>query len=183
MYLSTVLGNLLIILLIRLGPCLQTTMYFFLSHLALTDISFSSVTVPKMLTNMQTQDQSIPYAGCVTQTFFIFFARIDNLLLAAMAYVWYAAIRHPLHYTIIMREELCLCLLASSCLLFCADALTYTLPLAQLSSCADIIPHFFCDLAALLKLSCSDTTLNELVIIIIGPAVFTFPLIKSNTHF
>ncbi|XP_020937891.1 olfactory receptor 1J4-like [Sus scrofa] len=179
MYLSTVLGNLLIILLIRLDPCLQTTMYLFLSHLALTDISFSSVTVPKMLTNMQTQDQSIPYAGCVTPTFFMFFACIDNLLLAAMAYVWYVAICHPLHYTIIMKEELCLCLLASPCLLSCADALTYTLPLAQLSSCADnIIPHFFCDLAALLKLSCSDTTLNELVILIVGPAVFTFPLIS-----
>uniref|UniRef100_A0A4X1TF07 Olfactory receptor n=1 Tax=Sus scrofa TaxID=9823 RepID=A0A4X1TF07_PIG len=177
-YLTTVLGNLLIILLIRLDPRLHTPMYFFLSHLALTDVSFSSVTVPKMLMNMQTQDQSIPYAGCVTQVyFFIFFACIDNLLLAVMAYDRYVAICHPLRYTIIMREELCLCLLAGCWLISCAYALTHTLLLAQLSFCADnIIPHFFCDLASLFKLSCSDTSLNELVIFSAGAAVFIFPL-------
>ena len=73
MYLTTMLGNLLIILLIRLDPHLHTPMYFFLSHLAFSDISFSSVTVPKMLMKMQTQDQSIPYAVCVTQTYFSMF--------------------------------------------------------------------------------------------------------------
>ena len=62
-YLTTVLGNLLILLLIRLDTRLHTPMYFFLSHLALTDVSFSSVTVPKMLINMHTRNQSIPYAG------------------------------------------------------------------------------------------------------------------------
>uniref|UniRef100_A0A8D1SPC3 Olfactory receptor n=1 Tax=Sus scrofa TaxID=9823 RepID=A0A8D1SPC3_PIG len=177
MYLTTVLGNLLIILLIRLDPRLHTPMYFFLSHLALTDISFASVTVPKMLMNMQTQDHSISYAGCVTQTyFFMFFACIDNLLLAVMAYDRYVAICHPLRYTIIMREELCLCLLAGCWLLSCAYALTHTLLLAQLSFCVDnIIPNFFCDLSALLKLSCSDTSLNELVIYTSGAAVFIFP--------
>uniref|UniRef100_A0A4X1SJ32 Olfactory receptor n=1 Tax=Sus scrofa TaxID=9823 RepID=A0A4X1SJ32_PIG len=177
MYLTTLLGNLLIILLMRLGPRLHTPMYFFLSHLALTDVSFSSVTVPKMLMNMQTQDQSILYPGCVTQIyFFIFFAYIDNLLLAVMAYDRYVAICHPLHYTIIMREELCICLLAGCWLLCCAYTLTHTLLLAQLSFCAEnIIPHFFCDLAALLMLSCSDTSLNELVIYTSGAAVFIFP--------
>uniref|UniRef100_A0A8D1QNJ4 Olfactory receptor n=1 Tax=Sus scrofa TaxID=9823 RepID=A0A8D1QNJ4_PIG len=178
MYLTTVLGNLLIILLIRLDPHLHTPMYFFLSHLALTDVSFSSVTVPKMLMNMQTQDQSILYAGCITQTFFlIFFACIDNFLLALMAYDRYVAICHPLHYTIIMREELCLCLLAVSWLFSCAYALTHTLLLAQMSFCADhFIPHFFCDLAALLKLSCSDTSLSELVILIAGSVFLIFTL-------
>uniref|UniRef100_A0A4X1SHU2 Olfactory receptor n=1 Tax=Sus scrofa TaxID=9823 RepID=A0A4X1SHU2_PIG len=176
-YLTTVLGNLLIILLIRLDPRLHTPMYFFLSHLALTDISFASVTVPKMLMNMQAQDHSISYAGCVTQTyFFMFFACIDNLLLTVMAYDRYVAICHPLRYTIIMREELCICLLAGCWLLSCAYALTHTLLLAQLSFCVDnIIPNFFCDLAALLQLSCSDTSLNELVIYTSGAAVFIFP--------
>uniref|UniRef100_A0A8D1VTD3 Olfactory receptor n=1 Tax=Sus scrofa TaxID=9823 RepID=A0A8D1VTD3_PIG len=178
MYLTTVLGNLLIILLIRLDHRLHTPMYFFLSHLALTDVSFSSVTVPKMLMNMKTQDQSIPYAGCLTQTyFFIFFGCTDNFLLVVMAYDRYVAICHPLHYTIIMREELCLCLLAGSWLLSCAYALTHTLLLAQLSFCADnIVPHFFCDLDALLKLSCSDTSLSELIIFTAGAAVVIFPL-------
>uniref|UniRef100_A0A8D0VVZ3 Olfactory receptor n=1 Tax=Sus scrofa TaxID=9823 RepID=A0A8D0VVZ3_PIG len=177
MYLTTVLGNLLIILLIRLDPHLHTPMHFFLSHLALTDVSFSSVTVPKMLMDMQTQDQSISYAGCITQVyFFMFFACIDNLLLAVMAYDRYVAICHPLHYAIIMREELCLCLLSGSWLLSFVSAVTHTLLLDQLSFCADIIPHFFCDLAALLKLSCSNTSLNELVIFTLGSAVFIFRL-------
>ncbi|XP_047625235.1 olfactory receptor 1J4-like [Phacochoerus africanus] len=178
MYLTTVLGNLLIILLIRLDPRLHTPMYFFLSHLALTDISFSSVTVPKMLMNMQTQDQSIPYAGCVTQTyFFLHFACIDNLLLAVMAYDRYVAVCHPLHYAIFMREGLCIFLLAGSWFLSCVSALTHTLLLVQLSFCADnIILHFFCDLVPLLQLSCSDTSLNELVIFTTGAAVVIFPL-------
>uniref|UniRef100_A0A8D0P4L1 Olfactory receptor n=1 Tax=Sus scrofa TaxID=9823 RepID=A0A8D0P4L1_PIG len=110
--------------------------------------------------------------------FFILFACIDNVLLSVMAYDRYVAICHPLHYTIIMREELSLCLLAGSWILSCADALTHTLLLAQLSFCADnIIPHFFCDLATLLKLSCSDTSLNELVIFTAGAAVLLIPLI------
>uniref|UniRef100_A0A8D1TG72 Olfactory receptor n=1 Tax=Sus scrofa TaxID=9823 RepID=A0A8D1TG72_PIG len=178
MYLMTVLGNLLIILLIRLDPRLHTPMYFFLSHLALTDVSFSSVTVPKMLMDMQTQNQSIPYTACVTQVyFFIIFACIDNLLLAVMAYDRYVAICHPLHYTIIMREELCLCLLAGSWLLSFAIALTHTLLLSQLSFCADnIVPHFFCDLAVLLRLSCSDTSLNELAIFTVGSVGLILPL-------
>ncbi|KAI5138475.1 Olfactory Receptor 1J2 [Manis pentadactyla] len=173
MYLTTVLGNLLIILLIRLDSRLHTPMYFFLSHLALSDVSFASVTVPKMLINIQTQEQSIPYAGCVTQMyFFIFFGCIDNLLLAVMAYDRYVAICHPLHYTTIMRGELCVFLLAGSWLLACASALSHTLLLAQLSFCADnTIPHFFCDLAALLKLSCSDTSLNEIFIFAVGGLV------------
>uniref|UniRef100_A0A8D1M8I7 G-protein coupled receptors family 1 profile domain-containing protein n=1 Tax=Sus scrofa TaxID=9823 RepID=A0A8D1M8I7_PIG len=179
MYLTTVLGNLLIILLIRLDPHLHTPMYFFLSHLALTDISFSSVTVPKMLMNMQTKDLSIPYAGCVTQTyFFLFFTGLDDFLLTSMAYDRYVAICHPLHYTTIMRGELCTLLVTVSWILSCANALCHTLLLAQLSFCADnTIPHFFCDLGALLKLSCSDTSLNELVIFIAGVVVIMLPLL------
>ncbi|XP_045701858.1 LOW QUALITY PROTEIN: olfactory receptor 1J4-like [Phyllostomus hastatus] len=179
MYLTTVLGNLLIILLIRLDSRLHTPMYFFLSHLALTDISFSSVTVPKMLMSMQTQDQSIPYAECIAQMyFFIFFTDLDSFLLTSMAYDRYVAICHPLHYMTIMREALCTSLVAVSWILSCASALSHTLLLAQLSFCADnTIPHFFCDLGALLKLSCSDTSLNELVIFTVGVAVITLPLI------
>ncbi|XP_066221687.1 olfactory receptor 1J4-like [Saccopteryx leptura] len=179
MYLTTVLGNLLIILLIRLDSRLHTPMYFFLSHLALTDISFSSVTVPKMLMSMQTQDQSILYAECIAQMyFFIFFTDLDNFLLTSMAYDRYVAICHPLQYMTIMRESLCSLLTAISWTLSCASALSHTLLLAQLSFCAgNTIHHFFCDLGALLKLSCSDTSLNELVIFTVGVAVITLPLI------
>ncbi|XP_046952923.1 LOW QUALITY PROTEIN: olfactory receptor 1J4-like [Lynx rufus] len=181
MYLIMVLENLLIILLIRVDSRLHTPMYFFLSHLAFTDVSFSSVTIPKMLINMHTWDQSIPYASCVTQIYFFhIFGCIDNLLLAVMAYDRYMAICHPSHYTTIMREKLCIFILAGSWSLSCTSALSHTILLAQLSFCADnTISHFFCDLGALLKLSCSDTSLNEVFIFTVGELVITLSFIGA----
>ncbi|KAM6170006.1 olfactory receptor 1J4-like [Rhynchocyon petersi] len=178
MYLTTVLGNMLIILLIRLDSRLHTPMYFFLSHLALTDVSFSSVTVPKMLMNMRTMHQSISYLGCISQMYFyLFFGCVDNLLLAVMAYDRYVAICHPLRYITILRKELCVMLVAGSWLLSCGSALLHTLLLARLFFCANTtIPHFFCSLSILLKLSCSNTSLNELVIFTVGVAAVVFPL-------
>ncbi|KAL6090175.1 hypothetical protein STEG23_035991 [Scotinomys teguina] len=179
MYLTTVLGNLLIILLIRLDSRLHTPMYFFLSHLAFTDISFSSVTVPKMLTKVQSQHIVITYEGCVSQTyFFIFFADLDSFLITSMAYDRYVAICHPLHYTTIMSQSLCVLLVGVSWVIASACALLHTLLLAQLSFCADhTVPHFFCDLDALLKLSCSDTSLNQLVIFTAGLAAIMLPFL------
>ncbi|XP_045052765.2 olfactory receptor 1J4-like [Desmodus rotundus] len=178
MYLTTLLGNLLIILLIRLDSHLHTPMYFFLSHLALTDVSFSSVTVPKMLMNMQTHHFFISYPGCISQLYFcIFFGYVDNLLLAVMAYDRYVAICHPLHYNTIMREGLCMLLVAASWITTCAHALLHTLLLVRLSFCANnVITHFFCELTVLLKLSCSDTSLNELVIFLEGGMLLFLPL-------
>ncbi|XP_012520605.1 PREDICTED: olfactory receptor 1J4-like [Propithecus coquereli] len=178
MYLTTVLGNLLIILLIRLDSHLHTPMYFFLSHLAFSDISISSIIVPKMLMNMQAQQGSISYVGCISQIyFFILFGCLDNFLLAVMAYDRYVAICHPLRYVTVMREELCVSLVAVSWCFSCAHALLHTLLSVQLSFCtASTIPHFFCDLTALLKLSCSDICLNELVIFTEGGVLFILPL-------
>ncbi|XP_037349441.1 olfactory receptor 50-like [Talpa occidentalis] len=177
MYLTTVLGNLLIILLIRLDSRLHTPMYFFLSHLAFTDISLTSVTAPKMLFNMQTHRQSISYAGCVSQVyFFLMLACLDSLLLTSMAYDRYVAICHPLHYITIMSRSLCFLLVMVSWVLSSAGALSHTLLLARVSFYGDnIVPHFFCDLAALLKLSSSDITLNELVIFTEGVASIALP--------
>ncbi|KAM6183573.1 olfactory receptor 1J21-like [Erethizon dorsatum] len=178
-YLTTVLGNLLIILLIRLDSRLHTPMYFFLSHLALTDISFSSVTAPKMLMNMLTQSQSISYTGCISQVyFFLFFADLDSFLLTSMAYDRYVAICHPLHYTRIMSQSLCFLLVILSWVLSCAGALVHTLLLARLSFFGDnTLHHFFCDLSALLKLASSDTNINDLGIFIVGSMVITLPFI------
>ncbi|KFO35841.1 Olfactory receptor 1J2 [Fukomys damarensis] len=170
LYLTTVLGNLLIILLIRLDSRLHTPMYFFLSHLALTDISFSSVTAPKMLMNMLMHSQPISYAGCISQVFFfLLFAGLDNLLLTSMAYDRYVAICHPLHYTTIMSQRLCFYLVSVPWVLSSANALVHTLLLTHLSfSRNNSLHHFFCDLTTLLKVSSSDTTVNELVILTVG---------------
>ncbi|XP_058380737.1 olfactory receptor 1J4-like [Diceros bicornis minor] len=177
-YLTTVLGNLLIILLIRLDSRLHTPMYFFLSHLAFSDISLSTITVLKLLINMLNQQQSIPYVGCISQMyFFIVIGCLDNFFLAVMAYDRYVAVCQPLHYTIFMRQELCVSLVAGSWFLSCIHGLLHTLLLVQLSFCAEsIIPHFFCDLTALLKMSCSDISSNELVIFTEGGMLFILPL-------
>ncbi|XP_012372429.1 olfactory receptor 50-like isoform X2 [Octodon degus] len=179
MYLTTVLGNLLIILLIRLDSHLHTPMYFFLSHLALTDISFSSVTAPKMLMNMLTHSQSISYAACISQVyFFVLFAGLDSFLLTSMAYDRYVAICHPLHYSTIMSQRRCFLLVIVSWGLSVANALVHTILLSFLSFARDItLHHYFCDLSALLKLSSSDSTINEMVILILGTVVLTLPLI------
>ncbi|XP_010954523.1 olfactory receptor 1J1-like [Camelus bactrianus] len=176
-YLTTVLRNLLIILLIRLDCRLHTPMYFLLSHLALTDTAFSSVTVPKMLMDMQTRYKSIPYAGCTSQTYlFILFADLDRFLITSMAYDRYVAVCQPLHYTTIMSQGVCVLLVAGSWAAACICALLHTLLLAGLSFCAEhTIPHFFCDLAALLKLSCSDTSLSQLVIFTAGFTAIMLP--------
>lgn len=179
MYLTTVLGNLLIIVLIYLDSHLHTPMYLFLSNLSFSDICFSSVTIPKLLHSMQSQDSSIPYAGCLTQMyFFLFFGDLESFLLVAMAYDRYVAICLPLHYTTIMSPKFCLSLVVLSWVLTTLHAMLHTLLMARLYFCADsVIPHFFCDMSALLKLSCSDTRVNELVIIFMGGLILVIPFL------
>ncbi|XP_051036004.1 olfactory receptor 1468 [Phodopus roborovskii] len=179
MYLTTVLGNLIIIILILLDSHLHTPMYFFLSNLSFSDLCFSSVTMPKLLQNMQSQVPSIPYAGCLAQMyFFLLFGDLESFLLVAMAYDRYVAICFPLHYTSIMSPRLCVSLVVLSWVLTTFHAMLHTLLMAGLSFCEDnVIPHFFCDMSALLKLSCSDTHVNELVIFITGGLILVIPFV------
>ena len=145
MYVTTILGNLLIMFLIRLDPHLHTPMYLFLSNLSFSDLCFFSVTMPKLLQNMKSHALSIPYAGCLAQMYFyLFFGVLESFLLVAMAYDRYVAICFPLHYAAIMSPRFCLSLLALSWVLTTAHATLHTLLMATLSFCADnVIPHFF----------------------------------------
>ncbi|KFO24775.1 olfactory receptor 1361 [Fukomys damarensis] len=167
MYLASVLGNLLTVLAISTDNRLHTPMYFFLSNLSFMDICFSSTTVPKVLANHMLGSQAISFSGCLTQIYFlIVFANMDNFLLAVMAYDRFVAICHPLHYTTKMTHQLCAVLLAGSWVVANLNALLHILLMAQLSFCADnVIPHFFCDVTLVLGLSCSDTHLNEMMIL------------------
>ncbi|XP_006987116.1 olfactory receptor 7G2-like [Peromyscus maniculatus bairdii] len=167
-YLVTILGNLLIILGISFESHLHTPMYFFLSNLSLNDISFSTATVIKMLANIQANDQSITYAGCLTQLFFaLVFAYFENFLLTVMAYDRYVAICHPLRYTIIMNPKLCVLLSLISLFISIMDSLVHTLMVQRLSFCTDLeIPHFFCELDQVIKLSCSDTLIDHIVLFV-----------------
>uniref|UniRef100_A0A8C2MXA7 Olfactory receptor n=1 Tax=Cricetulus griseus TaxID=10029 RepID=A0A8C2MXA7_CRIGR len=179
MYLTTVLGNLIIIILILLDSHLHTPMYLFLSNLSFSDLCFSSVTMPKLLQNMQTLDPSIPYTGCLTQIYFLmFFGDMESFLLMVMAYDRYVAICFPLHYTSIMSPKLCACLLLPLWMLATVNAMMHTLLLARLSFCENnVILHFFCDILALLKLACTDTYINELMILIMSGLIGIVPFL------
>ncbi|XP_006874051.1 PREDICTED: olfactory receptor 1F1-like [Chrysochloris asiatica] len=173
MYLVTVLGNLLIILAISTDSHLHTPMYFFLSNLSFVDVCFSSTSVPKMLTNHILSSQTISFPECLTQMyFFTVFADMDNFLLAVMAYDRFIAVCHPLHYITKMTPQLCALLVIGPWVTAILNALLHTLLMARLSFCADNrIPHFFCEISALLKLSCSDTYLNEMMIFTEGSLI------------
>ena len=164
-YLVTILGNLLIILAVISDSHLHTPMYFFLYNLSFTDICLSTTTIPKMLVNIQTQNQSITYTGCLTQICFVLvFASLESVLLAIMAYDRYVAICHPLRYMAIMNFRLCGRLILSSLFISVVDALLHSLMLLQLSFCTDLeIPLFFCEVVQVIKLACSDTLINNIL--------------------
>ncbi|KAM6218635.1 olfactory receptor 7E178-like isoform 2-T2 [Rhynchocyon petersi] len=166
MYMITATGNLFIILAVSSDPHLHTPMYFFLSNLSLADIGFISTTVPKMLMNIQTQNKSITYAGCLTQvSFFYLFACLDSLFLTAMAYDRFVAICHPLHYTVIMNRRLCGLLVLFSFLISLMVSQLHISMVSQLTFCTDVeIPSFFCDPPQLLNLACSDTSTNTILV-------------------
>ncbi|XP_059244915.1 olfactory receptor 7G2-like [Mustela nigripes] len=177
-YLVTILGNLLVILAVISDSHLHSPMYFFLSNLSFTDICLSTTTIPKMLVNIQAQIQSISYTGCLTQVCFVLvFVGLENFLLAAMAYDRYVAICHPLRYTVIMNAQLCGLLTVLSLLISIANALLHSLMVLRLSFCTDLnIPHFFCELAQVVKLACSDTFINNILVYVLACLLGGVPL-------
>ncbi|KAH0519142.1 Olfactory receptor 1N1 [Microtus ochrogaster] len=180
MYLVSLTGNVLIILAIGSDPHLHTPMYFFLANLSFADMGLISSTVTKMLFNVQTQRHTISYTGCLTQMYlFMMFGDLDSFFLAVMAYDRYVAICRPLNYSTIMNTRFCALMLALCWVLTNVVALTHTLLMARLSFCVvGEIAHFFCDITSVLKLSCSDTHVNELVLSGFGGTVLMVPFIS-----
>ncbi|XP_008561836.1 PREDICTED: olfactory receptor 7D4-like [Galeopterus variegatus] len=166
MFVVTVLGNLLIILAVSSDSHLHMPMYFFLSNLSFVDICFTSTTVPKMLVNIQTQSKSIPYAGCLAQMcFFMVFGGMDTFLLTVMAYDRFVAICYSLHYPVIMNPHRCGLLVLVSWFLSLSYALIQSLLMLRLSFCSNWgIQHFYCELAQVLTLACSDTLINYILL-------------------
>lgn len=161
MYAVTLIGNILIMTVIRNNSNLHSPMYFFLSHLSLIDMCFSSITVPKLLLNFLTS-QEISSNGCIAQVFSVMFSACTEVfILAAMAYDRYAAICRPLHYIQIMNNDFCRCLVGGAWAIGFLHGLANTLPILQLVFCGpNIIEHFSCELPSLLALSCTETALN-----------------------
>ncbi|XP_074056144.1 olfactory receptor 7C1-like [Macrotis lagotis] len=177
-YMVTVVGNLLIMLTIISESFLHTPMYFFLSNLSFVDFCLVSTTVPKMLENILMHSKVISYAGCLAQMyFFLVFACMDNLLLSVMSYDRFVAICHPLNYVSIMNPQFCALLVLLPWTVTLLMSLLHTMMATQLSFCEDHgIPLFFCDISQVLKLSCSDTFINNVLMYFAASLLGVVPL-------
>ncbi|XP_077728018.1 olfactory receptor 8S1-like [Canis aureus] len=166
-YLLTVMGNLMMLLVIRADSRLHTPMYFFLSNLSFLDLCFSSVTVPKLLKDLLSEKRTISVEGCLTQVFFVFITPgTEAFLLSVMAYDRYAAICHPLLYGQVMSTQFCVKLVLISWGLACLNAFIIVLLAINLDFCeAQTIQHYTCELPSLFPLSCSDISINVDILI------------------
>ncbi|XP_060484700.1 olfactory receptor 5D18 [Panthera onca] len=167
-YSVTVVGNIGMIVIIKISSKLHTPMYFFLSHLSFVDFSYSSIIVPKTLANLVVEDRTISLSGCVVQFFFFCtFVVAESFLLAVMAYDRFVAICNPLLYTAAMSQKLCAMLVVGSYAWGVACSLILTCSAVRLSFQGfNTINHFFCEFSALLSLSCSDIYINQLLLFI-----------------
>ncbi|XP_020937569.1 olfactory receptor 2M3-like [Sus scrofa] len=172
------LANTVMVLLICLDRRLHTPMYFLLSQLSLMDLMLICTTVPKMARNYLSGRKSISVAGCETQIFFsVSLFGAECFLLAVMAYDRYAAICYPLQYPQLMNWNVCGLLAASSWILGVFDGIVDIAATLSFSYCGSReIPQFFCDVPALLHLSCTDTSTFETLAFICCVVMLLFPL-------
>ncbi|CAI9542889.1 unnamed protein product [Staurois parvus] len=167
-YIITLSGNLLLILVVRINPTLQTPMYFFLSNLSIIDICFSSSVVPKMLINTLSKDRSISLLDCAVQMYIhLAMGACESILLAVMAYDRFVAICRPLHYNIIMNKKFCVGLASMAWIVGFLNSFILVVPTLRLPLCwSNHIDHYFCEIPPFLQMSCSDTRINVIVIYI-----------------
>uniref|UniRef100_A0A663LYT9 Olfactory receptor n=1 Tax=Athene cunicularia TaxID=194338 RepID=A0A663LYT9_ATHCN len=171
--LVTLVGNLGLITLIKTNPQLHTPMYFFLCNLSVVDLCYSSVFSPKLLVGFLVEKKNISYSACFVQHFFfLVFVTTEVLLLAVMAYDRYVAICNPLLYIISMPKRVCIQLVAGSYVGGILNSLIQTCCLLLLPFCGpNVINHYFCDTNPLLKLTCSDDHLNELLLVTLNGTI------------
>ena len=175
-YAVTLVGNISIIILIRICSQLHTPMYLFLSHLAFVDSGCTTSVTPMMLIGFLRQGVTITASGCEAQLcFVVMFGSAECFLLAAMAYDRYVAICLPLFYSTHMSPRVCALLIGVSYLGGCVNAWTFTSCLLTLSFCGpNHINDFFCDFSPLLKLSCSDVSIIEIIPSISSGSILAF---------
>ncbi|XP_032129419.1 olfactory receptor 2G3-like [Sapajus apella] len=178
LYLTTLVGNGLIVMLIYLDSHLHTPMYLFLSVLSLVDMSYVTTTVPQMLVNMVCPQRTISWGACAAQMFiFLVLGIAECVLYAIMAYDRYVAICFPLHYMLLMSRSICVKMVIVCWSISIAGALIYTVFTMHLPYCGPYkINHFFCEVPAVLKLACADTSFNDRLDFILGFILLLVPL-------
>ncbi|XP_077720608.1 olfactory receptor 5B12-like [Canis aureus] len=186
-YFIILVGNAGMIVLILLDSRLHTPMYFFLSNLSFVDCVYASAVTPKVMVGFLTKDKIISYNACAAQMFFFSaFATIESFLLASMAFDRHTAVCKPLHYATIMTSAMYTSLATGSYISGLLQSSIHVALTFHLSFCrSNIINHFFCDIPALLALSCSDIYMNEIVLFILAAfnVLFTLLVILNSYLF
>ncbi|XP_076994006.1 olfactory receptor 2B11-like [Tamandua tetradactyla] len=177
-YVLAMLGNISIILVSRLDSQLHSPMYIFLSHLSFLDLCYTTTTVPQMLVNMGSSKKTISYGGCIVQyAIFHWLGGTECIVLAAMALDRYVAICEPLRYAVIMHRLLCQQLVAMAWISGFGNALVQVTLTAQLPFCGrQLLNNFFCEVPAMIKLSCADTTVNDITLAVLVAFFVLLPL-------
>ncbi|NWW52339.1 O1052 protein, partial [Pedionomus torquatus] len=178
-YVTTVLGNLGMIVLIWTHLQLHTPMYFLLSNLSVIDLCYSTLFAPRLLLSFLMENKTISYHACLSQSFFFaLLLTTEGFLLSAMAYDRYVAICNPLLYTSIMTRRVCAQLVAGSYVVGLINSLTHTCGLLGLPFCGpNVINHYFCDVPPLLRLACLDTRRNETVLLVFSAVLALLTLL------
>nr|XP_014695534.2 olfactory receptor 13F1-like [Equus asinus] len=179
MYLITLLGNMILISITILDSHLHTPMYFFLSNLSVLDIWYTSSALTPMLVNFVSGKNTISFSGCATQMYFsLAMGSTECVLLSVMAYDRYVAICNPLRYPIIMNKRVCVQIAAGTWVTGCLTALVGTMSVLHQSLCGNsIINHFTCEILAVLKLVCSDTSKVQLIMLVISILLLPMPML------
>lgn len=158
-------GNILIITLYHMYPSLNKPMYFFICHLAILDIIFINTIVPLLLRGVINKPNKISVAGCLIQSYLYFLVGTTQFfLLDVMCYDRYLAICHPLNYSVIMHKKMCIQLVIGAWLSSFFSNLFPSVMTMRLSFCFSKINHFFCDVGPLLRNSCSDSSILQLLV-------------------
>ncbi|XP_053304090.1 olfactory receptor 6B1-like [Spea bombifrons] len=184
-YVITLTVNISLITLIRYGRQLHKPMYFFLGNLSFLELGYISVTVPKIMVDIPRKIKSISFHGCFTQLFFFtFLGATETILLAVMSFDRFLAVCYPLHYSSIMSHKVCIILSAAS---WVFGFLTTSFPIFKISELhfckSNVINHFFCESAPLLKLSCSDPYFKELNVIVCASSVILTSVLLTMTSY
>nr|AAP71721.1 olfactory receptor Olfr1338 [Mus musculus] len=177
-YLSSVLGNGLIIMLVCLDTQLHTPMYFFLCTLSLLDMSYVTTTMPQMLVHLLAHSQTISFVGCWLQMYmFSALGIAESILFVVMAYDRYVAICYPLRYTVILNWGLCIRLAAGTWIYGSFSSLLHTFFTMSLPYCGpNRVDHYFCEGPSVRSLACMDTHLIEMVDLVLSVFVVVTPI-------
>ncbi|XP_030042308.1 olfactory receptor 8D4-like [Microcaecilia unicolor] len=181
LFTMAVLGNLLVICIVYADRHLHIPMYFFLANLSILDIFSMTVTVPKLLAILLTQSNTISFSACILQIYgYMASVGTEYLLLTAMAYDRYVAICNPLRYPIIMNKRICALLAAVSWTTGFLDPLPHLITISKFSFCdVNEINHFFCEITAVLKLSCTDTSVIQTMTFIMSAFTVFAPFLLT----